>query len=165
VENPRDPDGRLKKGTERSQATVACSFVKNSLGILVPVFFAELVRGEAFFRAKELPEIPSRPDGYDNEAHQMDYDSIFKTEGAVHNEDTSIMKEDKQNQNTLITEVNRNIQKKEGETPQNEQSADLWTPPKEIIIYFSEQCENYPEAIDHYVLPLVQTEIRVRLII
>jgi hypothetical protein len=90
----------------------------------------------------------------------MDYDSFFKTESMLHNENSSGMTENEQNQNTPNANVNRNFKKKE--TSQNKQFPDWWTPPKEVIIYFSEQCENYPEAIDRYVLPLVQREIRVK---
>lgn len=42
---------------------------------------------------------------------------------------------------------------------------DCWIAPREVIIYFSELCENYPDAIDCYVIPLVINEIQVSFMI
>lgn len=165
VENPRDTDGRLKTGTEGSQSTESHSFVVNSLEKLVPVLFEELVRGEAFIRAEEPENSSVSSDNYASEAQPMNYDSFFKTESRIHQENTFNTEENEQNHNTLITKVKRNDQKKDEELLQNHQLADRWTPPREIIIYFSEQCQNYPEAIDRFVLPLFQREIRVRLLL
>lgn len=41
------------------------------------------------------------------------------------------------------------------------QPRDCWSPPREVVIFFSELCESYPEAIDDHILPLVEVEIQV----
>ena len=88
------------------------------------------------------------------DAQQIDNDAVFKK--------TEERQTDSSEEDTLVKKCNQTSQTED--LSKKTQSGNWWAPPRDVIIYFSELCESYPEAIDCYVLPLVQTEIRVILI-
>ncbi len=148
MEDPRNSDGRLIKKPDTSNY-----FVKKSLGKLVPTLFAELIRGAL----SENLGVPN----WVGEAQQIDNDAVFKkseeqqTENTVHNA----------GEKTLLKTTDNASGNIGDESLKKLQSTNWWAPPREVIIYFSELCESYPEAIDSHVLPLVQTEIQVKLLL
>ncbi|KAI9551522.1 hypothetical protein GHT06_021855 [Daphnia sinensis] len=156
VENPRDPEGRRIPLTEKKEAS--SYFVENNRIKIVPCLFAQLVRGEIF--ANVSPEDSEVVSNSSAKAEQACYDAVFKGDLTLDDLEVSNATEKKQNKSDTMSKVNRASQKNRGETFKNKQSPDGWTPPREVIIYFSELCEDYPDTIDRYVLPLVEREIQ-----
>lgn len=158
VENPRDPEGRRIPQTERSEASR--SFVENNRTRIVPCLFAQFVRGEIL--ANSSPETPGGTSNFSIEAEQTYDDSVFKIELTQYDLDVSNATEKRLNEGDTTSKGNRASQKNRRESFKKNKSAEGWIPPREVIIYFSELCENYPDTIDRYVLPLVENEIQVK---
>ncbi|XP_045033598.1 importin subunit beta-like isoform X1 [Daphnia magna] len=156
VENPRDPEGRRILQTEQREAS--CYLVENNRIKIVPCLFAQLVRGEIF--ANLSPEDSDVANNSSVKAEQACYDTVFKGDLTLEDLEASNATEKKQSKSDTISKVDRASRKNRGETFKNKQSPDGWTPPREVIIYFSELCEDYPDTIDRYVLPLVEKKIQ-----
>ncbi|XP_057379448.1 importin subunit beta-like [Daphnia carinata] len=155
VENPRDPEGRRIPQTE--QGETSNYFAKNNRNKIVPCLFSQLVRGEIF--ANSSPEDYSDVDNNASaKAEQACYDAVFKGDLTLGDLETSNATAKKLSESDPMSKISS--QKNRGEILKNKQSPDGWTPPREVIIYFSELCEDYPDTIDRYVLPLVEREIQ-----
>lgn len=139
VEDPRDSVGRkLKK-----EPITSIYFAKRNLDKLIPVLFRELIRGE-------LCSITADDFQHTNDV-ALHTDSIISKMKEVNLSSPSVHKD-----TSLNTLVKEEFSRKE--------TVDCWIAPREVIIYFSELCENYPVAIECYVLPLVINELQVQLI-
>lgn len=158
VENPRDPEGR--RILQKEQREASCYLVENNRIKIVPCLFAQLVRGEIF--ANLSPEDSDVANNSSVKAEQACYDTVFKGDLTLEDLEASNATEKKQSKSDTISKVDRASRKNRGETFKNKQSPDGWTPPREVIIYFSELCEDYPDTIDRYVLPLVEKKIQVK---